>query len=124
MSDIAIRIDNLSKKYRISTASTRHDTLKEQLAHAIESFFTRNGNGGGKEYIWVLKDLCLQVRQGELIGVIGRNGAGKSTLLKVLSRITEPTKGRFEIFGRVSAFSRGRNRLSFRNYPGKGRTFF
>ena len=103
MNDIAIKIDNLSKRYRISAARNRHDTLKELLSQALGSAFRRNGHAGRKEDIWVLKDLSLHVRQGELIGIIGRNGAGKSTLLKVLSRITEPTQGHFQIFGRVSS---------------------
>lgn len=103
MGDIAIRVDNLSKRYRISAAKSGRDTLKEQLSRALRSMVGRAGARAGKEDVWVLRDLSMQVRQGELIGVVGRNGAGKSTLLKILGRITEPTRGRFEILGNVSS---------------------
>ena len=56
-----------------------------------------------EEELWALKDVSFDVKQGEVVGIIGRNGAGKSTLLKILSRITEPTRGRFDLRGRVAS---------------------
>src|SRR5712692_9585006 len=109
-SDIAIRIQNLSKRYRITRVQRRHDTLRDALAaglvHRVSWLRRASSNGkreslSGTEWIWALKDVSLEVKRGEVVGVIGRNGAGKSTLLKVLSRITEPTEGLAEIFGRM-----------------------
>ena len=104
MSDIAIRIENLSKMYQI-VARTREETLRDQLATWTKSLFVRNGlrRSASARIIWALQDVSLEVKQGEVIGIIGRNGAGKSTLLKILSRITGPDKGRAEIRGRVGS---------------------
>ncbi len=104
MSALAIETRNLSKRYRISSAKIRQATLKDHLSASVKRMFNRNGRaGGGKEDIWVLKDITMEVKQGELLGIIGHNGAGKSTLLKVLSRITTPTSGYFRINGRISS---------------------
>ena len=104
MNEIAILAESLSKRYNISAAGYRNDTLRDHLTDGVRSVFRRNGRSGrGKEAIWVLKDVSFEVRQGELLGIIGRNGAGKSTLLKVLSRITVPTTGRFKSYGRISS---------------------
>lgn len=104
MSDIAIRVEHLSKKYHIQSANRRHDKLGDQLAHGLRSLFGRNDRPQVSQSIfWALKDICLEVKQGEVIGLIGGNGAGKSTLLKILSRITEPTEGRAELYGRMSS---------------------
>jgi len=104
MSDLAIRVENLSKQYTITTAKHRHDTLRDQLMHGLKSVFRWNGQPRrAEETIWALKDVSFEVKQGEVVGIIGRNGAGKSTLLKILSRITEPTAGRAEIYGRVGS---------------------
>jgi len=102
MSSIALRVQNISKKYRIGTV--RHDTLRDQIAHIASSSFqrTRNSKVPSSE-IWALKDVSFDVHHGEIVGIIGRNGAGKSTLLKILSRITVPTSGRVEIFGKVGS---------------------
>ena len=104
MSNVAIRLENLSKKYEIAVGRYRHDTLRDQLSDNIKSLFRRNGHSRGHtETFWALKDVSFEVQRGEVLGIIGRNGAGKSTLLKLLSRITEPTAGRAEIHGRVAS---------------------
>jgi lipopolysaccharide transport system ATP-binding protein len=103
MSNIAIRVENLSKKYRIGVAKRRYGTLRDSVSDGIRSLFRRNGGSKASETIWALKDVSFEVQRGEVIGVIGRNGAGKSTLLKILTRITEPVSGRAEIHGRVGS---------------------
>ena len=104
MSDIAIRVEDLSKKYEITVGKHRHDTLRDQISESFSSLFHRNGHSRGqRESFWALKDVSFEVKPGEVIGVIGRNGAGKSTLLKILSRITVPTTGFAEIRGRVGS---------------------
>ena len=104
MSHIAIRVENLSKQYKIGARRLRHNTLRDQLMDSLKSIFQRNGSPDHAENtIWALRDISFEVKQGEIIGIIGRNGAGKSTLLKILSRITGPTAGRAEIFGRVGS---------------------
>ena len=106
MSDIAIRVENLSKQYKLG-ATIQHDRLKDLLTHSLTSLFSRNPKSAIRnpqsDYIWALKDVSFEVKQGETLGIIGANGAGKSTLLKILSRITEPTSGRAEIYGRVGS---------------------
>jgi lipopolysaccharide transport system ATP-binding protein len=98
-----IKIDNLSKQYRIG-AREAYSTLRDTLMGTLRSPFKRfAGNGKTKETIWALSDVSLEVAPGEVLGIVGRNGAGKSTLLKILSRITEPTTGRVELYGRVGS---------------------
>jgi lipopolysaccharide transport system ATP-binding protein len=107
MSDIAIRVENLSKRYRIGARQKRANTLRETLGNLAASPFDylRHTLRGPteEEIIWALKDVSFEVKRGEVVGIIGRNGAGKTTLLKVLSRITEPTEGRAELNGRVAS---------------------
>jgi len=104
MSDIAIRVKNLSKLYQIGVR--RHNSLSERIHHGWMELFRRNecvdSNRDDREF-WALKDVSFEIKHAEMIGIIGCNGAGKSTLLKVLSRITQPTQGRVEIYGRVGS---------------------
>ncbi len=106
----AIRVEGLSKQYQIGATRLPYHTLRESLTTALTGRFRRltvSGNRSGKndraEKFWALKDVSFEVKEGDVLGVIGRNGAGKSTLLKILSRITEPTDGHAEIRGRVGS---------------------
>jgi len=108
MSDIAIRVENLSKRYRIGLAQERPDTLRDLLisgVNKIRNRFVRGDQGrhDSQSHIWALRDVSFTVERGQVLGIIGRNGAGKSTLLKVLSRVTDPTEGFGEIHGRVGS---------------------
>jgi lipopolysaccharide transport system ATP-binding protein len=104
MSAIAIRAENLSKRYKITTTRYRHDMLRDKLVESLRSAFRRNGAPHRTaSSFWALRDVSFEVKQGEMLGIVGRNGAGKSTLLKLLSRITEPTSGRAEISGRIGS---------------------
>ncbi|MGI9066507.1 MAG: ABC transporter ATP-binding protein [Pyrinomonadaceae bacterium] len=102
-----IRVANISKKYRIGARRAAQMTLREAVVGAISSPL-RALNRPVKsrpddEAVWALRQVSFDVQPGEVLGVIGRNGAGKSTLLKILSRITKPTVGRVELYGRVSS---------------------
>lgn len=104
MSDSAIVIRGLSKQYIVNHARNRSDTLRDELVDGFKSIFGgKGGNRPTKEAFWALKDVSFDVSRGDVIGLIGRNGAGKSTLLKLLARITEPTSGSAEIYGRVGS---------------------
>ncbi|HVM07310.1 MAG TPA: ABC transporter ATP-binding protein [Acidimicrobiales bacterium] len=98
-SDVAISVRGLSKSYTIRHNQARHTTLGEALVHKVKHPFERSE----REEFWALDDLSFDVKQGEVLGVIGRNGAGKSTLLKLLSRITSPTVGEIHLYGRVGS---------------------
>lgn len=113
MSDLAIRAEGLTKMYRLGTGhKARYGMLRDQIADAMTSPFRalaarmrgeRQQPAADDTILWALNGISFDVKQGEAVGVIGRNGAGKSTLLKVLTRITDPSQGRAEIYGRVGS---------------------
>jgi lipopolysaccharide transport system ATP-binding protein len=104
MSELAIRVENLSKLYRISHLGKQR-TVRDAVHHGMRLVWRRlRWNARPKhEEFWAIRDLNFEVQRGEIVGIIGRNGAGKSTLLKVLSRITESTTGRITLRGRVAS---------------------
>jgi lipopolysaccharide transport system ATP-binding protein len=107
MPNPAIIIENLSKRYTIGHQHPKDDGLRHTLESAVRAplqwLRSRQRKKVHEVDFWALKDISLQIKQGEVVGIIGRNGAGKSTLLKLLSRITIPTEGRISIEGRVSS---------------------
>src|SRR5262249_20356950 len=99
-----IKVENLSKRYQIGAGQASYPTFRDSIVETLRApfgWFRRNGNH--ESQIWALRDISFEVAPGEVVGVIGRNGAGKSTLLKILSRITEPTTGQVELYGRVGS---------------------
>jgi lipopolysaccharide transport system ATP-binding protein len=99
----AITIEHISKRYRIGGLHPGYMTFREMVGGVLTSPFRKLRNGNGRQTLWALTDVNLQIGQGELIGIIGHNGAGKSTLLKILSRVTRPTTGEVELFGRIGS---------------------
>ena len=110
----AIKIENLSKQYRLGLVGTG------TLSHDLKRWWTMNVLGkedpylkvgevnvreskGQSDYVWALKDINLEIEQGDVVGIIGKNGAGKSTLLKILSRVTKPTTGNIQYRGRIAS---------------------
>lgn len=106
--DPVIKIDGLSKQYMLRRNAPRYSSLREELTQRVRGGVGRlfgqvASERDSKEEFWALKNVSLNIGEGDRVGVIGRNGAGKSTLLKILSRITDPTEGTIEIAGRVSS---------------------
>lgn len=112
--EIVLQAENISKLYRLGVIGSR--TVSEDISrwwHQIqgkEDPFLKIGKGKRKEeeksepdFLWALKDINFEVKQGEVLGIIGKNGAGKSTLLKILSQITQPTTGEIRIKGRIAS---------------------
>ena len=99
-SDPAIRVDRVSKSYTIAHTTRVRTTMAEAVLQRLRHPFRRRETG---ETFWAVRDVSFDVGHGDVVGVIGRNGAGKSTLLKILSRITAPSSGRVELFGRVGS---------------------
>jgi lipopolysaccharide transport system ATP-binding protein len=110
MNDVVIRVEGIGKRYRIGARQNKHTTLRDTISSAARAPLRRiqavaKGHSAtlANEMIWALKDVSFEVKQGEVLGIIGRNGAGKSTLLKIMSRITEPSEGFIDIKGRVGS---------------------
>jgi lipopolysaccharide transport system ATP-binding protein len=114
MADMVLRVEHLSKRYRIGTQDEQHDNLSGALGALLmrplrnmrrlrRLTHFNDAREESEDIIWALKDISFELAQGDVIGFIGPNGAGKSTLLKIISRITPPTSGRIRMRGRVSS---------------------
>ena len=107
MPDVVLSVQNLSKSFNIAhqrNALRGYRTLHDELVTLPRRLLNRFWqNGSTSETLWALKDVSFDVEVGEVVGIIGGNGAGKSTLLKILNRITEPTSGGVDVYGRVGA---------------------
>lgn len=99
----AIKIENVSKRYRIGGLHPGYMTFREMIGGVVTAPFRKLKSGNGQQMLWALRDVNLEIEQGELVGIIGHNGAGKSTLLKILSRVTKPTTGEVQLFGRIGS---------------------
>jgi len=102
LSDTAILVEHLSKRYTIGAAVEPYQTMRDAIARLMRAPFAPRREACSTD-LWALQDVSFDIRQGDVVGLIGGNGAGKSTLLKILSRITTPTRGRARIVGRVAS---------------------
>ena len=106
----AIRIEGLGKSYRIGARPERYRSLRDAIVRSatapvrrMASVMRGRSSVAATSTFWALRDVSVEVEAGEVVGIIGRNGAGKSTLLKILARVTEPTTGYADVFGRVGS---------------------
>jgi len=97
--DVAVSVRGLSKSYSIAKNAVTHTSAGEAIMHRLRHPFETVE----RSTFWALNDVNFDIQKGDVVGIIGRNGAGKSTLLKILSRITAPTKGRIDLYGRVGS---------------------
>ncbi len=93
----------IGKTYRLGEQGTAYTLLRERIFETAKAAFRKREAAPAREPFWALKDVSFSIGHAEVVGLVGKNGAGKSTLLKILSRITEPTEGRIDLFGRVSS---------------------
>lgn len=114
MSDTAIQFDHVGKLYKlglVGTGTLSHDLnrwWKTSILHQEDPYLkigetNDRSKKGSSDYVWALKDISFDVKQGDVVGIIGKNGAGKSTLLKLLSRVTSPTTGAIRARGRIGS---------------------
>lgn len=103
MTDVAISVEGLGKRYRLGQDQDPYGRLSEVLSRALRAPFRRRPNRPANADFWALRDVAFEIPEGSAVGIIGRNGAGKSTLLKILSRITLPTTGKATLHGRIAS---------------------
>lgn len=98
-----IRAQNVSKEYTVGSRGAGYSTLRDAVSQTFRSLNPKNRTTKDDRTIWALKDVNFDIQPGEAVGLVGRNGAGKSTLLKIISRITEPTRGRIDLYAKTES---------------------